>query len=220
MTWIFFDLGSTLEDESAAEHDRAVRTAAAVRELGMNLGDEEYIAMLIAASESGAPDPIGHSLAELGLSRETVAQVKSRAPWIKSSLVLYPDSRDTLAALHGQFGLGIIANQSRGSPARLREYGIHDMLGVVLTSAEIGLAKPDPRIFELAERRTGTTPDRLWMVGDRPDNDVAPSKERGWHTIRILRGWRTGYSPRAAAEEADFTVHTLHEIPPILGVRL
>lgn len=69
----------------------------------------------------------------------------------KKQLRLYPDVVPTLLRLSNVASLGIIANQSPGDPARLSAYGIRSYFEVFLTSAECGVSKADPRIFEMAE---------------------------------------------------------------------
>ncbi len=55
-------------------------------------------------------------------------------------------------------------------------------------SYEHGIAKPDPAFYALAEAAAGVEPGRLLMVGDRLDNDIAPTRARGWQTWRLAPG--------------------------------
>lgn len=50
--------------------------------------------------------------------------------------------------------------------------------GTVVSGRE-GVVKPDPRIFEIAEQRTGLTGSDLFFVDDRPAN-VEAAMDRGW----------------------------------------
>jgi FMN phosphatase YigB (HAD superfamily) len=59
-------------------------------------------------------------------------------------------------------------------------------------SEEIGIEKPDPRIFEEAIRRCTLRPDAtrvrpLWMVGDAPIPDIHGGRSFGLGTIWIHR---------------------------------
>jgi len=119
------------------------------------------------------------------------------------------DTADVLA------GLGIIANQFPGSEQRLQRYGIRHLLDHVLASAELGLAKPDPRIFALAREKAKCDPGDAWMTGDRLENDIAPANRLGWNTIRVLQGYNALQEPRNTEEEPDFTVTELAEIVSI-----
>jgi HAD superfamily hydrolase (TIGR01549 family) len=78
----------------------------------------------------------------------------------------------------------IISNSFVG--AREREqlrYGFAAMCECVLYSHEVGVAKPDPAIFELAARRMGVAPVRAMLVDDVEDN-VAAALRFGMHAVR------------------------------------
>ncbi|MDQ0338627.1 FMN phosphatase YigB (HAD superfamily) [Caldalkalibacillus uzonensis] len=54
---------------------------------------------------------------------------------------------------------------------------------LILVSDEVGVAKPDPGIFEQAQNRVGYPPDQLLYVGDSWTNDVMAPIRAGWHTV-------------------------------------
>jgi 2-haloacid dehalogenase len=56
---------------------------------------------------------------------------------------------------------------------------IFERFADVIVSGEERCAKPDARIYELAERRIGLPPRALFFVDDNPDN-VAAAAARGW----------------------------------------
>lgn len=60
--------------------------------------------------------------------------------------------------------------------------------GVIVSGRE-GVVKPDPAIFELVERRSGLTPEDLFLIDDR-DANVASAKARGWggHIFKDVAG--------------------------------
>ena len=57
---------------------------------------------------------------------------------------------------------------------------IFDLFEDVVVSGEERCAKPDPRIYEIAERRFGHAPQALFFTDDNPAN-VAAATARGWH---------------------------------------
>jgi 2-haloacid dehalogenase len=64
--------------------------------------------------------------------------------------------------------------------ARLRpRWEIFDAFADVVVSGEEQVVKPDPAIFEIAERRFGHAPDELFFTDDNPAN-VAAARQRGW----------------------------------------
>jgi 2-haloacid dehalogenase len=54
-----------------------------------------------------------------------------------------------------------------------------DLFEDVVVSGEERCAKPDPRIYEIAERRFGHPPEALFFTDDNPAN-VAAARRRGW----------------------------------------
>ncbi len=58
-------------------------------------------------------------------------------------------------------------------------------------SFEHGFSKPDAQVFRLLTARLrarGIATNETWMVGDRPDNDIAPAQAQGWQTWRLGEG--------------------------------
>ena len=58
---------------------------------------------------------------------------------------------------------------------------IFELFEDIVVSGEEGVAKPDPRIYEIAEKRFGYTPEALFFTDDNPHN-IAVAEERGWRT--------------------------------------
>ena len=56
---------------------------------------------------------------------------------------------------------------------------VFDLFADVVVSGEERVAKPDPRIYEIAERRFGQPPQALFFIDDNPAN-VAAARARGW----------------------------------------
>lgn len=57
-------------------------------------------------------------------------------------------------------------------------------------SGEMGVIKPDPRIYAMVEQDCGIAPDRLIFTDDRADNITAAAR-RGWrtHQFETWQGW-------------------------------
>jgi putative hydrolase of the HAD superfamily len=70
--------------------------------------------------------------------------------------------------------LAVVANWDVGLHDHLRELELAPYFDVVVTSAEAGAAKPDPRGFSLALERLGVAPGRALHIGDaEPDREGA-----------------------------------------------
>ena len=113
----------------------------------------------------------------------------------------------------------MIANQNPGTVERLQNWKLLQYFNVVVASAEAGVAKPDPAIFRMALERAGCTPAQTVMVGDRMDNDVAPAKALGMHSVRVLRGPGAFYLPRSLEEEPEYTIQNLGELVHLFWIK-
>jgi epoxide hydrolase-like predicted phosphatase len=62
---------------------------------------------------------------------------------------------------------------------------LDELFEVVVDSSEVGVRKPDPRIFALVlERLGGVAPSRSVLLDDYPGN-VAAARRLGWHGILV-----------------------------------
>ena len=208
MEWIFFDIGGTLADETKSLHRRAELTAKMQNKLGNHCTTAQIEQAMVSAAESGRSYFQG-AIEMLGLS--------GMVPYDAVGEKLYGDVKPVLEALRGKYHLGIIANQPLGTEARLSQYGIRDYFSVILSSAEEGVSKPSHELFRRALERAGCAPEDAWMIGDRPDNDIAPAKALGMRTVRVRQGLG-GRMPVTSEEmKADFTVDSLSAL---LGIFL
>jgi HAD superfamily hydrolase (TIGR01509 family) len=80
-----------------------------------------------------------------------------------------PEALGRLRA-HG-LALAVVANWDFGLHEHLRRLGLRPWFDTVVTAAEVGAKKPDPRPFREALRRLGVRADRAVHVGDLPAHD-------------------------------------------------
>ncbi|MBR2621035.1 MAG: HAD family hydrolase [Clostridia bacterium] len=196
--WIFFDVGSTLVDETEA-YDHRVQDIIA----GTDITFQEFDDMRIALARQGL-DGNSTAINHFGLTK---------TPWHPEDEVPYPDAKSTLAALIQMgYKLGIIANQKLGTAERLENWGLRQYFDVIAASAEIGYAKPDKRIFEKALEMAGCTARESVMVGDRLDNDMIPAKALGMRTVWIKNGLAQYQSEELGKDIADVQIASLSEL--------
>lgn len=199
--WIFFDLGSTLIDETDCIEYRVSEN---LKQAGAPSREDFYRQMEYFASVNMLP--YKDTVKKFGLEK---------VGWVKKLEKLYLESREVLQALHGRYKLGIIANQSEGTEERLVSFGIREYFDVIISSAEEGVSKPDKRIFELAFQRAGCTAAEACMVGDRLDNDIVPAAELGMSTVWVRQGWFGMGNADLARFKPDFTVGSISEVTDI-----
>ncbi len=87
----------------------------------------------------------------------------------------------------------------------------------IIISDEIGIRKPNPRLFSYALDKLNVKPDETLMVGDRLDNDIEPARAINIHTALIHR--KTKYdveSEKRSKIKPEFEIQSLSELTPIL----
>jgi len=196
--WIFFDVGSTLVDETEAYDRRAGEMLA-----GTEISFAEFDRKRVELSKQGF-DGNAEAIRYFGLCK---------TPWPSEAEVPFSDAFETLETLKKRgYRLGIIANQVPGTEKRLETWGLLKFFSVVAASAELGVAKPDQRIFEKALELARCLPQNSAMVGDRLDNDIRPAKALGMKTVWLRKGL-TGYQPiELGKEHADRIIDTLSDL--------
>ena len=198
--WIFFDIGSTLVDESAVYENR-------IEEITQsnNIDKNEFVAKVIECAQT-SPKPIVSAAEDYG--------VKVPA-WRHDLEVLYPETKELLQRLSQKYKIGIIANQDFGTEQRLMDFNVHQYINLVIASAEEGVAKPDLRIFQIALARADCKPEEAVMVGDRIDNDIIPANKIGMTTMWIKQGFGSYAEPKTVEEQSDYIVNSLAEITEV-----
>ena len=76
----------------------------------------------------------------------------------------------TIKDLRGRFKVGLLSNVGVGFWKRFSEDEIKEYFDDVVLSYQVGLAKPDVRIFELAADRLGVAPEECIFVDDDETN--------------------------------------------------
>ena len=195
--WLFFDIGSTLVDETKVYDDIFQKIAVAG---GVSV--EEVKTRAIGFYKQNKR---GH--------REVIRLLGVDYPeWSPLYEELYPDTMECLRILKKKYKLGIIANQIPGVEKRLDGMGIRRYFDVIVSSAEEGVAKPDPRIFNIALIRAGCTPEQAVMIGDRIDNDIVPAKQMGMKTVWIRQGVGRYWNIQGDCETPGYEVNNLSEL--------
>ena len=78
------------------------------------------------------------------------------------------------------------------------------------------MEKPSSELFLRALERAGCEAHEAVMVGDRPDNDIAPAKALGMKTVRITQGLGGLMPVTDDTMRADATVSALTELLSVL----
>jgi putative hydrolase of the HAD superfamily len=121
----------------------------------------------------------------------------------------YDDAIPALRALRADgHGLVVVSNWDCALPDWLGPPGLLDLVDGVVTSAEVGVAKPDARVFQRALEVAGAEANQAVHVGDSPDNDVEGARSAG---IRAVLLQRDGEHPPGVE-----SIRSLRELAPLL----
>ncbi|MBQ3919948.1 MAG: HAD family hydrolase [Oscillospiraceae bacterium] len=197
ISWLFFDVGSTLVDETKPYEYR----------------------LRVTAEQAGVPYETVYRKAEEFYRQNLKGDLEvmklygvPRPEWRSELEEPYPDTVACLEALSRKYRIGVIANQVPGTAKRLEGHGLLRFIDLVVASAEEGVAKPDKRIFDIALERAGCTPDRAVMIGDRMDNDIIPAKKIGMKTVWIRQGFSRFWHIDVDDTRADYEIDSLTEL--------
>jgi HAD superfamily hydrolase (TIGR01549 family) len=206
---VFFDVGETLIDETQMWHGWA-------RYLGVPL--EVFLSVLDEVIEAGEH----HYRAFERLRPDFHIETARRERTLRGDMDrfapedLYPDAAPCLQALRQQgLVIGIAGNQPTWAVGALRALRIEADL--IASSAEWGIAKPDPAFFQRIVQACALDPAEIAYVGDRLDNDILPARSVGMVTVFLERGpWGRIHARRPEVQSADLHLTALADLPAAL----
>ena len=126
------------------------------------------------------------------------------------SCVPMPHVTDTLDALRERgVKVGLITNgRALMQNRKIDGLGIRPLLDSVVISGDLGVRKPDPRIFAAALEDLAVDPSSAAYVGDNPEPDITGAKRSGMFAV-----WRRDeWWPEP--EEADLVIDDLSQLIP------
>jgi len=204
---VFFDLYGTLVtlgDVGAAWSDWLTALHAALVEHGLAMDRDQFAQS--CDGFFGKPEParvedgftvyerrMNAHCRELALSLKP-DQLKSAAAsalnaW-HAHARLDPEAHEVLAEFSRDKKVALISNFDQAPHVHdfLSGAGLTDFFDLVVVSDDIGLKKPDPRIFHFALDRTGLSPEQVVHIGDMTD-DVLGAQAAGITPVLIRRDW-------------------------------
>ncbi|MEV7415910.1 HAD-IA family hydrolase [Streptomyces sp. NPDC089919] len=113
---------------------------------------------------------------------EWVAAIAEHVPYELARTFAYAESRvdqevvALLRAARRTRPLVLVTNATPWLYDDLTALGLADLADAVVSSADVGCAKPDPRIYEIAADRAGVPAHRCLFVDDREENVTAAAR--------------------------------------------
>jgi 2-haloalkanoic acid dehalogenase type II len=192
---------------------------AALRELaGVDVGEEEaraafraevgyYVDHHLEGADAGSLDELRDRCAEViraelaipGLRREPVKAAMLRALRFHA----FPDSEPALRALRARGVRTVVAsNWDASLPEVLGRVGLLHLVDGVVSSAQVGHAKPHPALFERALTVARARPEEALYVGDSAPHDIEGATAAGVRAVLLARPepgeYETSLSARGA----------------------
>lgn len=185
---IAFDLGGVLEDIGPAEH-----FVAGWRErLGLTEAQVAGLLWPLTRTDPGDQVKTGavtqaqyrqRCLDVLGLTGETAEEFMAEF-WDWYCGVLDAELVSYAAALRPRYQTAILSNSAAGARGEEQtRFGFAELVDVIMYSDEVGLAKPDPRVYALLCAELGAAPTEVVFLDNRRLN-VEAACEHGIHGIQ------------------------------------
>ncbi len=125
----------------------------------------------------------------------------------------YPDALVALPLLRARgIGLVVVSNWDVSLAPTLRALGLSGLIDGVITSAQVGAAKPAPEVFRAALAILGVSPGDALHVGDDPRLDVLGARAAGVRPVLLHREGATASGPLVDVA----TISSLAELPQLL----
>jgi putative hydrolase of the HAD superfamily len=169
MRWEF---SRTLEREHGLDELSIVQTLygdGAWRQIEIGVGDrDEWLRDAHAALEAKA----GRSLPPL------------HEHW-RAQQQLIVENIELIERLRPPYLTSVLSNADSTLVGRMRDtHRIHHLFDDIVCSADVGMAKPDPRIYTLAAQRLGVPPELCVFVDDLERN-LEAARTAGMHTVHF-----------------------------------
>jgi putative hydrolase of the HAD superfamily len=99
-----------------------------------------------------------------------------------------PGAIELLQRVKAECPIGIVTNHLLAEQVKkIAALGIDSFVDALVVSEEVGVPKPDARVFELALSRLGSTPDQAVMIGDSWASDILGATALGIRAIWLNR---------------------------------
>jgi len=158
-------------------------------------------------------------LCESGLAETEARELAERydtlyLDFLAQERKLIPGSVDLLRFLRSKgVMIGCLSNGFKDVQFRkIRNCGLEPWFDIVVLSDDIGINKPDARLFAYAQQRSGyTEPQQHLMIGDNATTDISGALQARWSAIQFLREPSAPVSP-----DCKVRVTSLLDIPAML----
>ena len=112
------------------------------------------------------------------------ASAKQRFEYVRDALSPRPGVVETLSILKDRgYEVGLISNCTEEVCRLWDSTALAPLFDVAVLSFDVGMAKPDPRIYELATERLGVAANDCLYVGDGSDGELSGAAQAGMTAV-------------------------------------
>lgn len=208
-----FDVHSAVRRGGAPLGDKAVAVSAVWRQKQLEYTWLRSLMQVHADFWQVTGDGLAYALDASGID---APDLHAKLMQLYMTLDAYPDVADTLRALKdGGKKTAILSN---GTPqmldAAIDSAGLTDALDAALSVEDVGIYKPDPRVYQLAVDRLATEPARICFVSTNAW-DAAGAAHFGFKVAWLNR---FGQARERLPGEPSAVIDSLAELPGLLGL--
>jgi len=134
------------------------------------------------------------------------------------NVTLFPDVAPILEKLKVKYKIALLSNTECFSIKEFKEKGFGKYFDYTAFSCEIGLLKPDPKVFRLVLDKLGVKGDEAVMVGDNYQDDVLAAEKVGMRAILLKRDYAKYKAKPSHIESHNHTsaIEDLSELEALL----
>lgn len=118
------------------------------------------------------------------------------------------------------YRLALVADGRPGTYRNvLSQHGVYDLFDAMAISEEVGVEKPDPRMFVHALEQLGIMPadyGRVLMVGNHLERDIKGANRMGIVSVWLNWSPRRSKTPADGDEISDYTIRMPEELLAII----
>lgn len=109
-------------------------------------------------------------------------------------------ARESYCSVLDHFPVGILTNGFAETPRKkFSKFNLYDSADHIVISEDVGVLKPDPKVFQHATELAGVAPNEILYVGDSYTSDIKGGSQFGWSTA-----WFTTEKDPQKHAAADF----------------
>ncbi|MFX1405638.1 MAG: TIGR02253 family HAD-type hydrolase [Promethearchaeota archaeon] len=234
---VAFDLDDCLFDSTGLSERARVKGIDAMINLGLNVEREKAIDMIqeiVQEYGSNSSKHYNYFIKRLNELENMEVSFNNQVKYIAVAVMAYHQEKidsiklfdDVRPCLNKLKLLGLKSAIITDSPLPIKQYekilrlNIDNLIDSVIISDEIGIRKPNPKLFSFCLKKFNVKGSETLYIGDNLNNDITPAKINSIHSIYIHRGGKYDFDKTSEEpnqkNKPDYEIYNLDEIFKII----